>query len=181
MSRQVVFNMAKGFTLFELLISIAISSMVATGLFSIFSAVSSVRDRSVTQSENTIVIEVLTNLINRDTRMMISDSIKLDTSHGEPRLIMTTNNSLRFNKALPVEITYYIDEGWLWRREVNTDLLYDMEMKLLPASSDLKVEFFDGDEYQDEVIANSKVIRISLNVNNAPIKILAARTVDSVK
>ena len=173
--------MKNAFTLFELLIAVAVSSIIATGMFSIFSSVATVRDTSISQSENTIVIETLTNLINRDTRMMIANSIKLDTSAGEPKLIFTTQNSLRFNKAIPVEVSYYIEDNWLWRREVNTDLLYDMEMKLLPAVTEIKVEFFDGDEYQNEVVNNAKVFKVTLTINNSPIKILAARTVDNRK
>ncbi len=173
--------MKNGFTLFELLIALAVSSIVAMGIFSMFSAVSGIRDASITQSENTLITEALTNLINKDTRMMINNTLNVDKSTGITKLIMTTHNSLRFNKAVPAEVSYYIEDNWLMRRESNSELLYDMEMKIMPNVTDLKAEFYTGSQYQEEVVRNAKIFKVTFTVNDSPIKILAARTVDNVR
>ncbi len=72
--------MKKGFTLLELLIAAAISSIVALGVFSIFSSIANMRDSAITQSRNIILQESFTRLINRDARMMIGNSLSLDKS-----------------------------------------------------------------------------------------------------
>ena len=110
--------MKKGFTLLELLIAAAISSIVALGVFSIFSSIANMRDSSITQSRNIILQESLTRLINMDARMMIGNSISLDKSGQVYRLKFSTQNSMRFNKALPVDITYYIDDGIEYKEDV---------------------------------------------------------------
>lgn len=170
----------KAFTLFELLIALSVSALVATGLFSMFSAVADIRDSSVTQSDNTVIIQALTKLVNRDARMMLGNSISKDTLDDIGKLKLKTQNSLRFNKSVPADVTYYIKDDWLWRRETNTELLYDMEMPILPNVTDMKLEFFDGNEYKEEAVRNAKVFRITFTINGSPIRILAARTVDSI-
>ncbi len=110
--------MKKGFTLLELLIAAAISSIVALGVFSIFSSIANMRDSAITQSRNIILQESFTRLINRDARMMIGNSLSLDKSGQIYRLKFSTHNSMRFNKALPVDVTYYIDdENYLVSKE----------------------------------------------------------------
>ena len=97
--------MKKGFTLFELLIAAAISSIVALGVYSLFSSLAISRDRAVTQSENIVLQQSLTRLINKDARMIVENSIKVDKSGQKYRLTFTTQNSLRFNKAVAGDVT----------------------------------------------------------------------------
>lgn len=175
-------NKLKGFTLIELVIAMAVSSLVALGLFSIFSSIAGVRDRSIIQSQNITLAETLTRLMNRDARMMISGSLGIDESGEVKKLKWTTQNSLRFNKALPVEISYYIDEdNWLVRRETNTDTLFDMEMRIIPDVSDMKVYFYDGSEYKESVINDAKMVNIEFIVNGVPLTVPAVRTMDNVQ
>lgn len=169
----------KGFTLFELLVALTISALVAAGLFSIFSSVASVRQTSVTKSENTLIIQSITKLLNRDARMMMAGSLGLDSSEDIRKLKLTTQNSLRFNKSLPVEIIYYIEDGWLIRRETNTDVLYDMDMKLIPEVTDMKIEFYNGNEYQEELISSAKLFKIILTINGSEAPIIMTRTVEN--
>ncbi len=172
--------MKKGFTLFELLIAAAISSIVALGLFSIFSSVVTTRDRAVVQSKNIVLQQSLTRLINKDARMMQGDSIKVDKSGQVYRLTFTTQNSLRFNKALPVDVTYYIDdENYLVRKEENADTAFSMEMRILPNASELSATFYDGSEYKEDAVANAKMFNISLKINEQLITIPVARTMDN--
>lgn len=170
----------RAFTLFELLIALAVSALVASGLFSMFSAVAGIRDSSVAQSDNTLIIQAVTKLLNRDARMMTAGSLGVDGTEDIRKLKLTTQNSLRFNKAVPADIIYYVEDGWLVRRETNTELLYDMEMRLLPGVTDMELEFYNGSEYREEVTPDARIFRITLTINGSPIRILAARTVDNV-
>lgn len=172
--------MKKGFTLLELLIAAAISSIVALGVFSIFSSIANMRDSSITQSRNIILQESLTRLINRDARMMIGNSISLDKSGQVYRLKFSTQNSMRFNKALPVDVTYYIDdENYLIRKEENNDTAFSMEMRIIPNVTEFSASFYDGTEYKEDAVANAKMMNITLKINEQQIVIPVARTMDN--
>lgn len=171
---------ARGFTLFELLIALTVAALVAAGLFSMFSAVAGVRDASLTHSDNTIITQAITNLINKDARMMTAGTLGVDASEKIKKLKFTTQNSLRFNKAVPVDIIYYVKDGWIMRREANSRLLYDMEMKLIPEVSGMDLEFYNGNEYKEETVPGAKIFTITLIINGSPLRILAARTVDNI-
>ena len=172
--------MKKGFTLLELLIATAISSIVALGVFSIFSSIANMRDGSIIQSRNIILQETLTRLLNRDARMMIGNSISLDKAGQVYRLKFSTQNSMRFNKALPVDITYYIDdENYLVRKEENNDTAFSMEMRIIPNVTEFSATFYDGSEYKDDAVSNAKMMNITLKINEQQIVIPVARTMDN--
>lgn len=172
--------MKKGFTLLELLIATAISSIVALGVFSIFSSIANMRDGSIIQSRNIILQEALTRLLNRDARMMIGNSISLDKAGQVYRLKFSTQNSMRFNKALPVDITYYIDdENYLVRKEENNDTAFSMEMRIIPNVTEFSATFYDGTEYKEDAVSNAKMMNITLKINKQQIVIPVARTMDN--
>lgn len=172
--------MKKGFTLLELLIATAISSIVALGVFSIFSSIANMRDGSIIQSRNIILQETLTRLLNRDARMMIGNSISLDKAGQVYRLKFSTQNSMRFNKALPVDITYYIDdENYLVRKEENNDTAFSMEMRIIPNVTEFSATFYDGTEYKEDAVSNAKMMNITLKINEQQIVIPVARTMDN--
>lgn len=172
--------MKKGFTLLELLIATAISSIVALGVFSIFSSIANMRDGSIIQSRNIILQEALTRLLNRDARMMIGNSISLDKAGQVYRLKFSTQNSMRFNKALPVDITYYIDdENYLVRKEENNDTAFSMEMRIISNVTEFSASFYDGTEYKEDAVSNAKMMNITLKINEQQIVIPVARTMDN--
>lgn len=172
--------MKKGFTLFELLIAVAISSIVALGMFSLFSSVALVRDKSAVQSQNIVLQQSFTRLINKDARMMIGNSIKLDKSGQRYRLTFSTQNSLRFNKALTVDVTYFIDDNnYLVRKEENADTAFSMEMRLLSNVTEFSATFYDGSEYKEDAVANAKMMNINITLNQQQITIPVARTIDN--
>ncbi len=172
--------MRKAFTLLELLIATAISSIVALGVFSIFSSITNMRDIAIIQSKNIILQESLTRLLNRDARMMIGSSLSLEKAGQVYRLKFSTQNSMRFNKALPVDITYYIDDdNYFIRKEENNDTAFSMEMRIMPNVTEFSATFYDGVEYKEDVIPNAKMFNIKLKLNEQEIIIPVARTIDN--
>ncbi len=172
--------MKKGFTLIEILIASAISTIVALGVFSMFSSVAGSRDKIVIQSKNVVLQESLTRLINRDARMMVGGSLKVDKSGQVYRLSFSTQNSMRFNKALPVDVTYYVDDDkYLVRKEENDETAFTMEMRLMPDVEELSATFYNGSEYKEDVVTNAKMMNITLKINEQIVTIPVARTVDN--
>ncbi len=164
--------MKNGFTIIELLISLFISSFVAMGLFSVISSIADIRTGIVDSSNNIITKEKLSLIINRDTRMMIDTGFTVDSTEDKRKLKFNTFNTLRFNKSVPVEVVYYIDDdNYLIRRESNTELLYDMEMKLISNVTEMKMNFYDGIEYQEDNVNKAKLLKIDITIGEKIITI----------
>lgn len=170
----------RGFTLIEVLISLAICSVIGMGLYSMFTSVTANKDRSLIQNESILLQETLTRLFNKDARMMTENSVRLDKGGDGVKLRFTSQNSLRFNRAIPVDISYYVDkDSYLIRREESTDVAYDMEMKLLKGVSSIAFTFYNGSKYQEELVRNAKMFNIEIVVNDITINIPIARTIDN--
>lgn len=170
-----------GFTLIELLIAIAVSSLVAAGVFSIFASISKARDNTINQSQVITITQNITRIINRDARMMIGNTLQQDRYGNSPRLSFKTQNSLRFNRALPVTVSYYVDEdGWLVRQEENLDLSFEMIMKLVPDVSDMLVTFYDGSEYTEHFKQNARMFNISIRILGKENIIPVVRIIDGM-
>ncbi len=167
----------QAFTIIELLIAMSISSIIALGLFSMFDAIVGTSQQSDTSSESIEIIQAITNLINKDVRMSNNSAFSVDNREDIGRLKFSTQNSLRFNKAIPVDVEYYVDdEGWFVRRESNTNMLYDMDMRLIPNVTELDYLFYDGIEYVEETKASARLIKVNMVVEDNNISVLAART-----
>ena len=175
-------KLLSGFTLLELIIAIAISALVAVGVFSMFSSIANIRDHSVEASQDIILIETLTRLINRDARMMLYNTLSVDENSQYKKLKFSTQNSLRFNKAIPVTVYYYVDDNnWLIRQEENTEMIFSMEMRILPNVSNLDFSFYDGSNYTESIKPNAKMMNLTLDINNRQVTIPIARTMDNIQ
>ncbi len=87
---------------------------------------------------------------------------------------------MRFNKALPVDVTYYIDdENYLVRKEENNDTAFSMEMRIIPNVTEFSATFYNGSEYKEDVVSNAKMLNIALKINEQQIFIPVARTMDN--
>ena len=173
--------MKKAFTLIEILIAVAISALVITGVSSIFTSIFRAKDSTVNQSQVIIINENITRLINRDARMMLGDSLRQDRFGNGPKLSFKTQNSLRFNRAIPVIVSYYVDDdGWLVRQEENLELSFDMIMKLIPDVDEMLVKFYDGSEYSEHFRHNARMFNIYLTILDRKTEIPVVRIIDGI-
>jgi hypothetical protein len=117
---------------------------------------------SISSLDNTNRDNATNNEIDNKTKQ---NYIILNKQNNYPKLIFSTYNSLFFNKALPVIVTYYIDdENYFVRVEENNNLSFKKEMRLIGNVENFQVESFDGEDFIDD-IADSKLMRFIFNID----------------
>lgn len=128
----------RGFTLIEMLVALAISSMILLTLYSVLNQ-TIVSKRVVDASSAEILKQVrLTEIINTDFRQGYRNSFKIENITIENNqevsaFTFKTQNSLFFNNALKVSVSYYLHpSGWFVRVEQEDAMHYYNAFPLLP-------------------------------------------------
>jgi prepilin-type N-terminal cleavage/methylation domain-containing protein len=163
----------KGFTLAELLIAMVLSGIVLTGVYAIFNSIVVARDVSQKAGEAVKVNSRLTALIASDFRQAISGTIESQSILDGIGLRLITHNSLFFQGTLPVEVLYYVDEGYLYREEKLPLMDFEQKTAILPDADNFTVLFYSGGEYHERTIPDAKLIKVRLNSGGIPIEALA--------
>jgi len=118
---------------------------------------------SITSQDNTNTDNATNNETDNKTKQ---NYVIVNKQNNYPKLTFSTYNSLFFNKAIPVIVTYYIDEeNYFVRSEENNDLSFKKEMRLIGNIENFRVESFDGDDFTND-IANPKLMRFIFNIDD---------------
>jgi prepilin-type N-terminal cleavage/methylation domain-containing protein len=165
-----------GFTLLELLIALAISAVILIGTYSMLDSVLAVSEHMTRSGDKFTEIQALERLILRDVRMMISYGGDNGTINNMDSFFsILSQNSLTFNKSIPVYITYYLDEGVLYREERNPSMNYIMNLPLLSNVESAQAEGYNGRDYGRELTKDSSILRFTFTTNDATYTFIAAR------
>ncbi len=152
-----------GFTLFEILVAVVISSIIMLGLFELFKSVIDARGFSIKHSKDMEILTRAIKLMDSDIRCSIGE-MRIEERFGTKRLIINTTHSLLFAGSVPVTVYYYIDETngkkTLIREEVNDKAGEDMVMPLTDTIDSFSCQFYSNGEWGEEP---SKLIRIKLH------------------
>lgn len=107
--------------------------------------------------------------------------IILNKLNNYSQITFTTYNSLFFNKAFPVIVTYYIDnDNYLVRSEKNKDLDFTKEIKLIGNIKDFKVSSFNGEKFVDDFV-NPKLMRLIFKIDRRTYQISAGKFIKNEK
>ncbi len=165
-----------GFTLFEILVALVISSVIMLGLLELFK---SVIDAKVFSQEHSRKME----LVTRTIRLMESDifsstgNMRIEQRFGVTRLVINTTHSLLFANSLPVSVYYYIEENngkkTLIREEINEKAGEDMIIPLTDMFDSINFMFYSNGRWGDEP---SDLVRITLHMKNGKSYSFAARS-----
>jgi len=142
--------MKKGFTLLELLIAFLISVLVISAVYSMLS--STINYSIVSKSEG-IKINYKYNLnrvITEDITSVTDFNISKNTQFGKTSIEFSTMNSLVLNKAVPVTVTYFVEDKTLYRVEANNDIGLNEKFELIKGVEKFDVLNFDGTEYSKD-------------------------------
>ncbi|MDR2401356.1 MAG: hypothetical protein LBD73_06870, partial [Deferribacteraceae bacterium] len=158
-------------------IALAISSVILIGSYSILDGVLAVSERMTHSGDKFAEVQAFERLFVRDVRMMLKYGAADNESITDEDVFfsMVSQNSLTFNKSIPVSISYYLDEADLYREEKNTSMNYVMRMPLLSNVTDIKTEGHDGRDYSDMIAGDTLVFRITFSKDNATYTFTAAR------
>lgn len=167
----------KGLTLLELLIAVALSSLV---LFGLYSAISTALNTDQVIQQSLLGINEysrLTELFQKDIRTMVSVPV-LKHSYEGPEITFSTTNSLIYNSTRPVYVSYYIKEingkRYLFRKEWIDTEHTPLTIRLLEDVGNLSF-YTRSDEGWIEKILSGKPIKMSYGFKDRTWEIIAGR------
>jgi prepilin-type N-terminal cleavage/methylation domain-containing protein len=175
-------DVKSAFTLLEVLIAVSISAVILLGAYSMFNGVLAASSHTQRSGDRFTEVQAFERLILRDMRMMLRYGFA-DNQTLSPEDVffsMVSQNSLTFNKSIPVGITYFLKDGSIYREEKVADMDYLMQMPLLSAVSSAKVEGYDGRDYSDTLSGNTAIFRFTFVMDNATYSFTAARLLGNI-
>ncbi len=98
-----------GFTLFELLVALVISSIIMIGIFEVFKNVLDTQEYTEKKGNHIELISKLVSLIDSDIYCKIGP-FKVQNTGNYKKLSFTTTHSLLFGDSLPVEVSYCLEK-----------------------------------------------------------------------
>jgi prepilin-type N-terminal cleavage/methylation domain-containing protein len=168
----------KGFTLVELLVAIAISAFIIAGTYEILNSVITSRSRLASEYLEAEITDKLNNLLNKDFRESVQDSFKMVNDIDKKTFSFKTYNSIFFNNAMAVTVSYYIEqdydtgEYYFVREEDKKDMDFSLKIRLLPNVKKFKISFYNGTEYNWEYLpSNLLLYKLSFVWNNVKYEI----------
>lgn len=166
----------------ELIVAMAISALILVSMATITSGVLNTRQSLLTADADMQLANRLELLISKDIRMMSGTTVSNDNVSRERTYLFTvkTYNSLTFNRAIPVNVSYFIKDEVLYREEFRTDMNYKMLLPLLEKVTNPKVETFDGSVYKNDLNSLGYIYRITLRINNRYISFISGRMQEAI-
>jgi len=180
-------NYQQGFTLLEVLIAIAIFSVVSLASFTIFDTVLRGDESSKLRSDRQNELQRAFFLIERDVMQIAKRSMRINGEAPSNVFIQTADDSfLADNQAMAFvrngwtnpglllprsdmqSVAYRLEENTLERLHYNfVDAVVGQEPKIRPLItniSDLSFEFYDGQNWQTKWSGNSLPLAIAIEI-----------------
>ena len=159
----------RGFTLLEVAIAIVLSAIILLGLYSMTDGL--VRTKGSLDSANVelMLVNEIELLMSRDVRMQTGTGTNDNRSRDRDYLFtIKTNNSLVFNKARPVTVSYFVDKvnDKLYREELEKDMDFIMLLPLIDNVTEPYVETFNGSAYREGFNNSGYIFRVWFTLNN---------------
>ncbi len=155
-----------GFTLFEILVAIAIGSIIVIGLFVILGNVMNAKTFISKKSSYMKTVAKTVSLMEKDIRCKIG-RFNISNAFGVSTLSFYTTNSLRFAGSVPVKVSYYMEnknnKTYLVRAETNRAAGEDLTIELTDIFDKMQFKFYSNGAWTD---IPSKIIRIYLYSRN---------------
>jgi general secretion pathway protein J len=181
------YNRNQGFTLLEVLIAIAIFSVVSLASFTIFDTVLRGDESSKLRSDRQNELQRAFFLIERDVMQIAKRSLRINGEAPSNVFIQTADDSfLADNQAMAFvrngwtnpglllprsdmqSVAYRLEENTLERLHYNfVDAVVGQEPKIRPLItniSDLSFEFYDGQNWQTKWSGNSLPLAIAIEI-----------------
>ncbi|PLX67643.1 MAG: hypothetical protein C0602_09820 [Denitrovibrio sp.] len=174
--KAVMFTMKeteKGFTLLELLIALTLSAIVLTGVYTTLDALLNTKAITEKSYYNNSLLLSARKVIKPYILQMYKDSLNINKEGDNDTLSVRTNNSIKMEKAFPVVVKYYVENGYLIREESSDAHQYEWKIYLLPNVSDFKIQAHNGYRFTDDFDEMDTIIKVSFNVNEHSLVFIA--------
>lgn len=180
-------NQVKGFTLLEVLIAIAIFSVISLASFTIFDTVLTGDESSKVRTERLNELQRGFLIIERDVLQIARRTVRLNGEKPQENFLHTSSNSFfSDNQALGFvrngwtnpglllprsdmqSVAYQLNEHTLERLHYNfVDAVVGEEPKVRPlitGVNELKFEFYDGTKWQESVQEGALPLAIAIEI-----------------
>lgn len=163
----------KGFTLLELLIALALSAIVLTGVYTTLNSLLDTKTVTEDSYYNNSLLLSARRVIKPDILQMYKDSLSIQQDGINDTLTVKTNNSIKMEKAFPVTVTYYVEEEYLIREETSADHDYEWKLYLMDNVTDFDIQGHNGFRFTDEYDPMDTILKISFKVSGQPLEVIA--------
>ena len=144
----------KGLTLIEVLIALAITGIVITGLYSAFATTIDVEDGLKKRTEGLREYLVFSELLRSDIRTMLDRGVKVETGFYGDEMSFQTTNSLYYAFSRPVRVRYFVREvdgkEVLFREETDSEGSELMRLRLFEDIEGFEVYFYADHRWKKE-------------------------------
>ncbi len=166
-------NNNRAFTLLELLIAVAISAFIVVGVYTLLNSIISSNSALSNKYQESLFYNKLSILFNEDYRQSINNSLQVISEpledYNTKKIEFTTTNSIFFNRALPVNVSYYVEDNYLVREENLPEMSYDFKLRLIDNVSYINILYYNSfdNKFQEEKPSGDILIfKIIIKWNN---------------
>lgn len=163
-----------GFTLLEVLIALVLSAIVVGGVYTTFNSLINTKEVTENSYYNNSLLLSARKVMKPDLLQMYKNTLHIKKDSDNDTLTVTTNNSIKMEKAFPVEISYYVDsDNYLVREEKSSSHSYEWKLYLLPNVTEFKIQSHNGYKFTDDTDEMDTIIKISMKVSDYPLEFIA--------
>lgn len=162
-----------GFTILEMLIALAISAIVMGGVYAAFTSLINTKESTEKSNYKNALLLSARQIFKPDALQMHKDSLNIHKTADNDELSFTTNNSIKMEKAFPVDVHYYVENGYLIREESSAENSYDWKLYLIKNVTDFRVQSHNGFRFTDDYDKMDTILKISFKVSGYPVTFIA--------
>lgn len=165
-------NRSKGFTVLELLIALTLSVMVLTGVYTTFDSLLNTKSATEESYYRNNLLLSARSAIKPDMLQMHFKTLSIKHEKNDT-LSFRSNNSIKMEKAFPVDVKYYVEDGYLIREESSDEHDYSWKMLLIGNVDKFSVQSHNGYRFVDDVDELDTIIKISMTVSDSELTFIA--------
>ncbi len=158
----------RGFTLLELLIAIGTSAIIILAIYGLFNTLFITRVYLDSKKDRAEVLTKVALLLQKDIRCKIG-TFEIEHIGDETKLSFYTTNSLFFNGAFPVKVSYFLERhnnrNIFYREEVSEGTGLFLKIPLTDLFKEVRYEFFSHGIWEDSNV--SEIVRITLKTETS--------------
>lgn len=164
--------MKKGFTLLEILVAFFISVFVISAVYGILNLSAEVKSSSEKDfSINKMKISVQ-HLITSDIFSALNEPMSITNNPYSKSFSFKSMHSLFFSSGIPVNITYLLEKGRLFRIEDNSELGFYEKFTVSDGIEKFIILGFDGNDFKEDYV-KTHLFRFLISTTKGGIEISA--------
>jgi len=156
-----------------MLIALTLSVIVLGGVYSTFDSVINTKVATEDSYYKNSLLLSARRVVKPDMLQMYDKTLKIVNNPDNDELYFMTNNSIKMEKAFPVNVKYYIEDSYLIREETSEDHNYEWKLLLMKNVDKFNVESHNGYRFTEDYDSMDTIIKVSFEVSGYPVTFIA--------